>query len=205
MSKARTRLPFEYPVEARTVLEAHVRSHALEPWTQRRAFLRAVTIAPNREAKLPAPRLRRPARNRACGSSGSAARGDDARRCWRTRSLCASSPRQLLSSECKRLHHSLLQKKRVEQGFREFFKDDEQSGVTFRLVLCAVGVPDSTGVEDIFRLTVGKPRFQPPTLSRCIRCAASVRIFVGLFDSVISAPVGRLTVNQSETAVLLAF
>jgi hypothetical protein len=45
MSKARTRLPFEYPIEARTVLEAHVRSHAVEPWTQRRAFLRAVAIA----------------------------------------------------------------------------------------------------------------------------------------------------------------
>ncbi len=27
--------------------------------------------------------------------------------------------------------------------------------VTIRLVLCAVGVPDFTGVEDIFRLTVG--------------------------------------------------
>ena len=28
--------------------------------------------------------------------------------------------------------------------------------VTIRLVLCAVGVPDFTGVEDIFRLTVGQ-------------------------------------------------
>ena len=26
------------------------------------------------------------------------------------------------------MHHSLLQNKIVEQGFREFFKDDEQSG-----------------------------------------------------------------------------
>jgi hypothetical protein len=46
---------------------------------------------------------------------------------------------------------------RVEQGFREFFKDDEQFGkVTIRPVLCAVGVPDFTGVEDILRMTVGQ-------------------------------------------------
>jgi hypothetical protein len=30
--------------------------------------------------------------------------------------------------------------------------------VTIRLVLCAVGVPDFTGVENIFRLTVGQSR-----------------------------------------------
>jgi hypothetical protein len=122
MSKARTTLPFEYPVEARTGLEAHVRSHA-----ETARLPSGCRDSARRGAKFPAPRLRRPARNRACGSSGSAACGDDARRCWRTRSLCASSSR-LLSSECKRLHDSLLQKKRVEQGFREFFKDDEQSG-----------------------------------------------------------------------------
>ena len=31
------------------------------------------------------------------------------------------------------------------------------SEVTIRPVLCAVGVPDFTGVEDILRLTVGQP------------------------------------------------
>ena len=56
------------------------------------------------------------------------------------------------------MHHSLLQKKRVEQGFREFFKDDEQSGSHDSARLCAVGVPDFTGVEDIFRLTVGQSK-----------------------------------------------
>jgi hypothetical protein len=173
MSKARTRLPFEYPIEARTVLEAHVRSHAVEPWTQRRAFLRAVAIAPGGKQSFLPPRLRRPARNRACGSSGSAARGDDARRCWRTRSLCASSPRQLLSSECKRLHHSLLQKKELSKDFVSSSRMTSNQEVTIRLVLCAVGVPDFTGVEDIFRLTVSKSTIPPLMSSPCI-CAPDV-------------------------------
>src|SRR5258707_5844223 len=56
------------------------------------------------EATSPAPRPRRPARSRACGNSGQAVRGDDARHCYRTRLsmlLIAGWPRQLISSECK--------------------------------------------------------------------------------------------------------
>jgi len=44
------------------------------------------------EAWSPAPRPRRPARSRACGNSGPAARRDDARHCYGTRSLCTSVP-----------------------------------------------------------------------------------------------------------------
>src|SRR5258708_7498331 len=56
------------------------------------------------EATSPAPRPRRPPRSRACGNSGQAVRGDDARHCYRTRLstlLIAGWPRQLISSECK--------------------------------------------------------------------------------------------------------
>src|SRR5260370_2608331 len=56
------------------------------------------------EPTSPAPRPRRPARSRACGNSGQAVRGDDARHCYRTRLstlLIAGWPRQLISSECK--------------------------------------------------------------------------------------------------------
>ncbi len=41
--------------------------------------------------------------------------------------------------------------------------------VTIRLVLCAVGVPDFTGVEDIFRLTVGQSK-----IPRALRCEFSL-------------------------------
>ena len=64
MSKARTRLPFEYPVEAHTGLEAHIRSHAVTSHLPS-----GCRDSARREAKFPAPRLRRPARNRACGGA----------------------------------------------------------------------------------------------------------------------------------------
>src|SRR5258708_38789797 len=56
------------------------------------------------EATSPAPRPRRPARSRACGNSGQAVRGDDARHCYRTRLstlLIAGWPPQLISAESK--------------------------------------------------------------------------------------------------------
>jgi hypothetical protein len=52
---------------------------------------------------------------------------------------------------------TLFFKKELSSEFREFFKNDEQSGSHDSARMCAVGVPDFTGVEDIFRLTVGHP------------------------------------------------
>jgi hypothetical protein len=46
-----------------------------------------------------------------------------------------------------------------EELSRDFVSSSRMTSnqeVMIRLVLCAVGVPDFTGVEDIFRLTVGK-------------------------------------------------
>jgi len=47
-------------------------------------------------------------------------------------------------------------KKIVEQRFREFFKDVEQSGSHDSARMCAVGAPDFTGVENIFWLTANQ-------------------------------------------------
>jgi hypothetical protein len=59
-----------------------------------------------------------------------------------------------------------FKKRELSRDFVSSSRMTSNQEVTIRLVLCAVGVPDFTGVEDIFPMTVGQSRTQRRTALR---------------------------------------